>query len=191
MTTLIEYVNIALGSIGVSDITSLDDANARASIMKARVNVARRSVLEETYWLFARKAVSIPADATTPTDSYFSTRYPLPTDYLKFWYIDGHEDWPHQIQESWLLSNAGPPITLIYTHDVTELGRWPTKVGEVFAARLAMLAAYKLTGQQKNVDKAKEHYQDAVSAARHNNAVQSPLESLDADEWLASRGQAV
>lgn len=191
MSSETELVNLALTNLGKDPITSIDEATSTAATVKSVLRVVRRAILEDQYWFFAREFASLPADATAPENPEFTARYKLPSDFVRLWYKSEQEDYPHVIQGSFLETDAGAPLNLVYVKDVPQLERWPEQVGMVFAASLAVNTCMRLTGSRRLREDMVLWLREVMPVARHNNALNTTTEEFDADIWLRSRRQGI
>ena len=74
--------NIALGKLGASRITSLDERSPVAEKLREMWDVTRDSILRRREWNFALKRATLSALATAPAFGY-TYQYQLPTDYIR------------------------------------------------------------------------------------------------------------
>lgn len=175
---------IELGEIG--QITALTDDDERARTLLAVFGIARRAVLREHFWSFALKQASVAADSTTPTFD-FSNRYRLPSDFIALVRMYPREvNWKRV--GDYLYSDYGPPLEFTYVRDEDNLGVWDALATDLLATRLAMDAAYAITGTRDLRRELMQVYATKLSAARHMDAMESgSTEELDIDVWGRSR----
>lgn len=188
MTDVLTTVaNFALVQMGHTTITSLDDGTDAAVKIKAVYDTSRRDVLENA-WGFARKTVIIAADTTPPVDTQFSNRYALPNDFVFFQRLGyEQEGWRVEREGNYLLSNAGPPLKLVYTMDEKSLSRWPQKARTALSFHLAASTAKSITGQLRVQQEMQSLFEHALSMALHADSVQEPHGEFAAPTWENAR----
>lgn len=182
-----DIANMALLRMGHSTITSFDDSTDAASKIRAQFDYARRMVLDNK-WGFARKTVLIAADATAPENTDFSNRYLLPNDYIRIQRLEGAQrDYAVQREGNYLLSNAGPPLRLVYTYDEKNLNRWPPHALGALSCQLAMLTCLSITADQRTADRMTRDYGDTLAMALHSDSVQESHEPDMRNKWFEAR----
>lgn len=190
MSTEIECVNMALVRVGADVITSLDQPVPRAAICKVFVAPGRRAFLESAYWGFARAVSTLAAVSGQPVDPDYSLRYPLPPNFLKLWALAGdNADYPVRRDGAYLLTDAGSPISVIYTRDVPEIGRWPEKAATAYAWALAASICMKISGNRQLTNEIADEARALLNDARHSESMQDPPTGLETVGWLESRRQ--
>lgn len=107
-------------------------------------------LLAELPWAFAKKQVSITANATAPTQGY-AKRYALPSDFIQLLrvnQIDTTENFGQwEIVGGFLHTDLGSPVILDYTANITEVALFPAPFVEALIARIAAKIALPLTGK--------------------------------------------
>lgn len=113
-------------------------------------------LLAELPWAFAKKQVSITANATAPTQGY-SRRYALPSDFvqlLRVNQIDTTENFGQwEIVGGFLHTDLGSPaipgspVILDYTANITDVALFPAPFVEALIARITAKIALPLTGK--------------------------------------------
>lgn len=107
-------------------------------------------LLAELPWAFAKKQVSITANATAPTQGY-SRRYALPTDFIQLLrvnQIDTTENFGQwEIVGGFLHTDLGSPVILDYTANITDVALFPAPFVEALIARITAKIALPLTGK--------------------------------------------
>ena len=92
-TSKTDIANLALQKIGVSPVTSIDDEGSKpARSCKQNYDHARKVVLMEAKWSFARKLKGLSKNSTAPAWKWQAS-YALPADYLKLSEIEGDNVW--------------------------------------------------------------------------------------------------
>jgi hypothetical protein len=76
MSSVIEICNMALGNVRAKSINSLDESSIEAQTCKLRYDTARRFVLRDTNWQFAKKTAVLQLLTIEPLQWVFSYQYP-------------------------------------------------------------------------------------------------------------------
>lgn len=126
-----DLLNEALGQIGASRITAIDDGSVNAVHCKTFYDTTRDALLRMHHWNFATGRALLSASVTAPLFEY-TFDYPLPADYLKMReynsvpvnsgnYIWWEGQWVSRyvIEGLSLLSND-TPVYILYTKRVID-----------------------------------------------------------------------
>jgi hypothetical protein len=107
-------------------------------------------LLADLPWAFAKKQVSITANATPPTQGY-AKRYALPSDFLQLIrvnQIDTSENFGQwEIVGGFIHTDLGSPIIIDYTANITDVTQFPPPFVEALIARIAAKIALPLTAK--------------------------------------------
>ncbi len=105
-------------------------------------------LLSDVPWAFAKKQLSITADAAAPTQG-FTKRYALPSDFLQLIRvenIDSSENFGQwEIVGGYLHTDLGSPVKIDYTWKQTDVTKFPPPFTEALIARLAAKISMPLT----------------------------------------------
>lgn len=105
-------------------------------------------LLSDVPWAFAKKQLSITADAAAPTQG-FAKRYALPADFvqlIRVENIDSSENFGQwEIVGGFLHTDLGSPVKIDYTFNQTDVTQFPAPFTEALIARLASKIAMPLT----------------------------------------------
>jgi len=105
-------------------------------------------LLSDVPWAFAKKQLSITADAVAPTQG-FAKRYALPSDFLQLIRvenIDSSENFGQwEIVGGYLHTDLGSPVKIDYTWKQTDVTKFPPPFTEALIARLAAKISMPLT----------------------------------------------
>jgi hypothetical protein len=111
---------------------------------------ALEELLADLPWAFAKKQVSIAANATAPTQGYLR-RYAIPTDFLQLIrvnQIDTSENFGQwEIVGGFIHTDLGSPIIIDYTANITDVTQFPPPFVEALIARIAAKIALPLTAK--------------------------------------------
>lgn len=205
--------NMALGWVGARTIASEDENTQEAVQCRLFWDNARRQVLRDYPWPFARRRAWL-ARLPLPEgwEGEYAHAYALPADCLKVLALRGTVEgagasgangthglggaggvslpWtlayhPEAARQT-LLCNAGAAL-LTYSADVRDAGLYDDLFVHLLARRLAALvAAPLLRGNAAKVREMEELYRAALPAAREASASEVPT-VLCRDSWLEAR----
>lgn len=146
----VELINLALGNLGVPAITSISPATTQVAETAARrYPIARRCVLRNAVWNFAKKRTTISRTGTPEYD--WADKYLIPEDCLRILSIqgDGERDQitEYDIEGREIMLNAGGAnsIKLRYIRDVEDLSIWADDALDMFAWYMTSALSYPLT----------------------------------------------
>lgn len=149
ITTKAEICKQAVMRLGTTD--SLSQTGGQPALFAhSFYEQALEELLSELPWAFAKKQVSITANATNPTQGY-AKRYALPSDFvalLRVNQIDTTENFGQwEIVGGFIHTDLGAPIVIDYTSLVTTVAEFPAPFVEALIARIAAKIALPLTGK--------------------------------------------
>ena len=135
-----------LGSSG-----ALSQTGAHASIFSHSLyEQVLEELLYELPWAFAKKQLSITANASAPTQGY-AKRYALPADFISLIrvnQIDTTENFGQwEIVGGFIHTDLGSPIIIDYSSVISDVTLFPAPFIEALIARLAAKIALPLTGK--------------------------------------------
>lgn len=199
MASQIEICNMALRSLGLTAITSFDDARQEARDCALFYEPCRDSVLRAYYWGFAQKTralnlLTLPDNEST----YYSYAYLYPVDCLKLRkiYAEGgdYTPVPYELRristgEQAILCNTASAMAL-YTRAVSD----PTWFDPLFIEALSYFLASKLARPLTKSSEAEgvmlQRYGRVIMAARAMDLQESPAPDTRTDPWIAARTQS-
>lgn len=144
MASETDFLNDALGQIGASRITAIDDGSTEANHCLTFYPDLRRAGLSEHTWNFAEGRVELAQEAAPPIFGY-TFSYPLPSDYLRMKEYNGAntdltltlmQTGYFKIEGSKLLTNDGS-VKIVYVRDVINPALWSPLFYQYLATRLA------------------------------------------------------
>lgn len=204
MGTQIEWANAALDKVGQSPITSFEDGNKAANLVKRRFDAVRDAELRRRRWSFAIARAQLAADSEAPAFGY-GHAYPLPTDCLRviavgdFDHGPGLADYgsggdagaPYRIEGRAILYGSvgatAAALNLRYIRSVSDTSLWDATFGEAFACRLAIELCEPLAGSTSKKQELRDEYREAVAEAVRANALELPPQQLADDTWIMGR----
>ena len=185
MPSAVEIANLALYQIGDSTITSFDDGNNRANIVKAYYPVARDSVLEEHSWNFAEKRATLARVGGSTPEFDFDYFYQIPTDCLRVRKTDD-SDYEWKVEGDKLLSDA-TIVKILYTKKEEDTNRFSPLFVEALMYKLASLIAEPIRKDKNLAEHMIAKFKDTISIAKGVDAVQGKQQEFIADELTSVR----
>ena len=145
-TTLL---NDALGQLGQSRITSIDDASHQAQLCKTFYDTLRRSLLRDHKWNFATSWLELAQDVATPPAKW-AYQYTVPPNVLRIWGIDEDGKTPFEVMRGGdeikkLMTNEATAIAEA-TFDLTNPDQWDGSFYQAFATLMASKLAPGIIG---------------------------------------------
>jgi len=143
-----DLLNDALGSIGASRITAIDDGSTNANHCQTFYPALRDAWLTFCHWKFNKARIELAADATPPLFE-FAFSYTLPSDNLKLIEYNGVNTdtsslvlfefstvFRFKIEGNKLLTNDGA-VKIVYLKRVTDPNLWTPLFYQGLSALLA------------------------------------------------------
>lgn len=187
MATPVEIINLGLGKVAASLVTSLTPA--RTPIEKHCANGYphwRDSELSKRRWTFALKKEPLTRTTDDPYDLDRPYRFSLPNDCIRP-LRDKHTVWRRFSQ---FLHSPNPDLVLEYTARVNEAYMDPLFI-EVLACRVAKESVEFATQSNTKGASIDDQYRAAVNEAGRNNAFLLDVEDMtspdESDEWVLGR----
>lgn len=189
MTSVVEIGNIALVNLGEDVIASLSDEVKAARLLNRRYGPIRDAVLRAHPWncamVRAGLASSDPAPIWGP-----AACYPLPADCLRVLRVeDRSAAW--KVEGRKIVSNAGAPLNILYTRQITDPNEFDPLLVEAIAARLAADLAHPITQSTSLIQVMWDLYRQKLIEARGVDGQEGTGDALIADTWLAARSVGV
>lgn len=184
MTSKVDIVNRALDKLGADTIVDLTQDSENARVMNRQYNIVLRSLLRSHTWNCAIARVILAPMATKPAFD-FSYQFQLPSDCLRPLLESDTTDWT--VEGKKILTNDGNTINLRYIRMLDDPNDMDDCFIEVFACKLAMESAEKITQSKTKRDSATQEYKDALVVARKANAFERIPDEQSASSWVDSR----
>lgn len=193
MASDVQIANRALSKIGDKQIVSLTESSEPARAINECYTIVRQSELRRHPWHFAKKRASLAADVETPAFD-FDYQFTLPADCLRLLMptpdsesvqFNGRVDW--KVEGRKILSNEEGPLYITYLADVTDPNQFDAAFVDVFASRLAVEVAHRLTGSTEKRKMAQEEYRASLQEARRMNAFEQFSVQRPMDDWEMAR----
>lgn len=154
MASEVSICNQALGWLGASLITSLDDNTTQARLCRDNFATLRDSTLEDAEWTFAVGRDELTEDPEPPVWGW-THRYKIPNDVIL---VVGAQKNPSALKPvpiefvregDYLLANHAETLYVRYVKRVTDVSKFPPGFSQCFAARLAADICIPLTRNPK------------------------------------------
>lgn len=180
----VSICNSALAKVGADRISSIDEDNKRAKILKSLWDEKRDATLRAHPWKFAKKRVTLSPVATAP-DWGYAYAYDIPNDWIRFVVVDP-DDVQYEIVGQQLHSDE-ETLDMEYVYRHTDWSKWDSLFAEALACSLAIDIAYPLTQSAALVEVRVGGYRAALAEARVVNGVEGYQKGLIADDWTRAR----
>ena len=189
MTSIVEIGNIALVNLGEDTITSLSDDVKAARLINRRYAPIRDAVLRAHPWNCAMARAGLASADPAPVWGPAAC-YQLPTDCLRVLRVqDRQAAW--KVEGRKIVTNAGAPLNILYTRQVTDPNAFDPLLIEAIAARLAADLAHPITQSTTLIQVMWDLYRQKLIEARGVDGQEGTGDALIADTWLASRSVGV
>ena len=184
MTSKVEIVNRSLDKLGADTIVDLTQDSENARVMNRQYNIVLRALLRSFNWNCAITRIILAPMAVAPAFD-FSYQFQLPADCLRPLFPFDVTDWI--VENKKILTNDGNSINLRYIRMLDDPNDMDDCFVEVFACKLAMEAAEKITQSKTKRDLAAQEYKEAMIVARKANAYEKIPDEQSASSWVDSR----
>ena len=188
MASDVGIANAALRKFGQAPITAFSEKSKAARVANERFADLRDELLFQHPWNFARKRDSLAASATAPAWG-FTTAYPLPTDYIRMYEVNGEDEgtgkW--KVEDGSIVTDLSAPLEILYVYQVTDANRMSAGFREAFASVLAADWAEDLTGDDNVATRMDRKARLAVAQARSNDGQEGIPDQFESDDWINAR----
>jgi hypothetical protein len=187
--------NFAAGVLDNYAVTAIDENTSLGRFFQREYTFVRDEVLQTYPWAFAKKRALLAANLDVPAFGYASA-YQLPTDCLRLLplTVDGKEDAPsvkYELEGREVLCDVRSVLPIRYIRQVTNAAEFTPLFARVLGARLAMMAATRITGKSGYFDKASGLYREAITEARLVDSLERGTPSDYANETYKSTYTAI
>lgn len=180
-----EICNNALTKLGAEPIMSVNDTTKEAKKCKLRYNPVRKLMLRRHTWNFAKDRVILSPTSTVPAFG-FAYSYNLPADCVKF--IGIEYDWlPWKYEGARKILANVDTLRITYIKDVSDPSQFDTMFAEAFACYLAWDICRSITDSATIRMEMADAYGSAIREAKHANAIENPMETIESDDFLLAR----
>ncbi len=179
--------NISLIALGEDPITDLSDNTKRAILCRARYDDVRRGQLRGHPWNCAKKQAQLAAATVGPLFDWTS-RYPLPGDFMRFYRESRELDldiW--DVMDGHIYTNTTGALDCLYVYDLQDATKMDPLLVHAIAFDLAAELGMALTQNSTRVELALEKLGAKLSSARMAGAQENAPREWDVDVLLRSR----
>jgi len=188
-----DAINDALGMIGATRVTAIDDQSVNANHCQVFYPSLRRAELTAVHWTFNKKRIELAQDATPPPFE-FAFSYTLPADNLKLIEYNGANLdtsnlslfeaatlYRFKVEGNKVLTNDGT-VKIVYLADVVDPNLWS---GFFYQALAALLAAKLAMAIPKDARKSAELFaqgRELMAMAAAIDGQQGSIEPFRVDD---------
>lgn len=191
----IEICNIALGRIGVENISRLDEESEAARTCRQYYDFARQNLLRQFPWTFAVRKVQLALLTTTPEDYKYAYRYPAECLAVRTMYHSGCCDRIPKLnmykigsdEEGRVIYTNIEKAVMEYTADIEDASLFDAQFIDALAWKLAAEIAFKLTGRMDIAQNAQQAYLAFASQAQTEDANEENLYDSQLDRLALAR----
>ena len=195
MASKMDIGNQALGLLGVTE--QIADLDSPTNDAEKQLNLwwddCVKEILEQHDWKFARAGVAL-ASTTAPTSEY-DYAYQLPVDCLVaryLWDVDAEQritDSEYEISGQTICTDL-EEVYLVYTKDITVIGKYPPYFVKALRFLLASYMAPKFGDRSSKSGEMLELYEKALARAIELDCAQNNYPDTGDDSWLSAGGYA-
>lgn len=189
----IDIINLAMDHCGEEVVSSIDAPVIDPEKLGARwYDQARRSLLRQYVWNFAKKRKRITRSTAAP-DFDFEDAYPLPVDFLRFLSVGGYDeisqDLDYDIEgRELLLNNSGAnSVKLRYIRDVTDVALFDPLFIDILSLTLALRFAYYFSLKEKRLQSISKLLSEELPKAVTIDGQERPPRRVQRSVWRTKR----
>jgi len=197
MANEVTICNQALSYLGADPITSLEDNNATAALMKVNYDTLRDAVLEERHWTFATLRRSSTTANTPPYGDGFA--HAIPQEYLLVYRVFRNvvsfdpNNWVPST--GWRREGANiiareETIHMWGTERLTNTNRYTSMFRQCLAARLAADLCMAITESAEHQERMWKLYASKIVAAAASDGGQGDVDIITQHKLTGVRGGA-
>ena len=192
-TSIVSICNTGLDLLGAESITSLADDSKQARFCARNYERVRDAVLRAYPWNCALARSSLAALAETPAWGYANQfqlpEGPEPPYALRVLSINGEVDFAltYKIEGRKILTDVAAPLEILYIARIEDPALFDALLIDAIAARLALDAAYPLSGSVSLAQAMSQAYAEKLAEARQVDAQEGSPDAFITGDWLESR----
>jgi hypothetical protein len=185
---VVSVANIALTSLGEKPITVLSENNKNATLVNARIDDVRRFVLRSHPWRCAKRQVQLAAAAAAPLFNW-TTKYPLPADFIRFYNEDEVTEWLGiwEVMDGHVYTKRQGVLNCEYIYDLQDYTVMDAALIHVIAYHLASEVGLPITQNPSRVELALRTMSGKLELARFINAQEASPREWNVDILLYAR----
>lgn len=185
----VSIANQALGWLGANLITSLDDEQVEAQLIKANYDQLRDAVMEDHAWTFAN-ARSVLTPTVEEPEFGTTQRFLIRPDTIRVLRVEDSENafgtlrW--SLEQRHIIANV-EKIFVFYTTRITDPALFSPAYVQALAQRLAADLAIPLTESGKLMERHWALYREKIQAAAATDGMQGINQQITSTRLLRSR----
>lgn len=180
MPSLTDLANDALGQIGQSFITAIDDGSTTANLCNRFLSDLRDAVLRDHTWKFARKRVVLAQNAAPPVSGW-ALAFTLPDDCIRVIRLGLSDDTRWSVEGKNLVTDESS-ATILYIARITDPSLWDAAFYQALSTRLASKLAMPLAHNGKMAADLFGLYASMIADAKaidSQEGIQDSMDSVD------------
>lgn len=185
----VDICNLACDLMGEAPISSVELPTTEKEELFARwYDACRQLVLREQVWNFAQKTREIAR--TGDGEGLYADSYNLPNDFVRLNGVGEDPRYPitqYEITERAILASEGSSIIIRYNKDITNVASMDAAFVNMFALRLAVKTAYKITKKKSIVKDLNEMIVIEEPKARGVDGQERPPIRVQRSRYLRAR----
>lgn len=183
LSTAIDICNSALIKLGQDTISSFTEDSKSARALKVQYPLIRDKLLQDHYWNFAIKTVSL---AQLPTQDLGSrgTKFALPSDYHQAIKLLSNKF--YKIESGELITDQST-ANLKYVWKNNDVSTYTPLFKEALAYALAHDLAYSMTQSQGTLDRMEKKAEEAKLNAAAVDAQEDFMDNVHGDDFIEGR----
>lgn len=193
MTSAVQIANLALTQLGVTPITSFDDATVEAELCSQYYPVIRDAVLEDHNWSFATRRVALTPIAEKPVFQYTQI-FPLPADTLRVLLVSSDagtnftrpQNAVYSVEGRNILANYDVIYVMIIARVIETASFSPTFVNAL-ATRLASEMCIALTNSRQLSGQLFDSYGYKLAIAARSDGMQGSSQRMPPGSLVMAR----
>ena len=200
MPTQTDCLNDALGQIGASVVTAIDDGSTNANLCKTFYPPLRDGVLRSHHWNFAMQRVELAADVAVPLFE-FAYSYTLPSDLLKLVEYNGENtsstylpiyDWRYlarpvyKVEGRKIFTNDAS-VKIVYLKRAENPDEWDGLFYQAMTQLLASKLAIAIRKDPKFSMALKQMADETLALALAVDGQENPIQPFSTDNLLWGR----
>lgn len=183
MSTAIDICNSALNKLGQDPIASFSEDSKAARALNTAYPLIRDKLLQDHYWNFAIKTVSLAQLPSTDL-GLRGTKFALPADYHQAIKLLSNRF--YKIESGELITDQSTAI-LKYVWKNNNVSSYTPLFKEALAYALANDIAYLMTQSQGTSDRMAKYAYDAKMNAAAVDAQEDFMDSVHGDDFIEGR----
>jgi len=187
MASKVDIINLAFVSLRTEPIGLPIEDTVNGRRAAAVYNLLLKALLREHEWTFAKKETALSLVDETPVfDDDFTYSYAIPSDYIRLAKTDSKDTYPYKKVGKRIYSNA-ENLKLSYIWFNTDPASYDDSFVQVFAAKIAAVLAYAITGNRALAKDLKDEFPDLLRIAKSINGQEETPDEPQQDLFINAR----